>query len=86
MSPSMKVHVHWVNLMKKKIIQKCQSIKILKEKATKQRTHFLNHFAKQKGSMVKCLALGASLMCRTKKHIWSTIEIHFGIFWNLLHF
>jgi hypothetical protein len=51
MSPSMKVHVHWVNLMEKKIIQKCQSLKILKEKATKQRIHFLNHFSKQKGSM-----------------------------------
>jgi hypothetical protein len=27
----MKVHVHWMNLMKNQIIQKCQSLEILKE-------------------------------------------------------
>jgi hypothetical protein len=38
--PFMKVHVHWINLIKNQIIQKCQSLEILKEKATRQRTHF----------------------------------------------
>jgi hypothetical protein len=63
MSPSMKIHVHWMNLMKNQIIQKFQSLEILKERATKQRTHFLNHLIKKLclvGS--KCLALDASHM------------------------
>jgi hypothetical protein len=41
---SMKIHVHWMNLMKNQIIQKFQSLEILKEKATRQRIRFLNHF------------------------------------------
>ncbi len=36
----MKVHVHWMNLMKNQIIQKYQSLEILKEKASRQRIHF----------------------------------------------
>jgi len=36
---SMKVHVHWMNLMKNQVIQKFQSLEILEEKATRQRTH-----------------------------------------------
>ncbi len=32
MSPSMKVHVHWVNLMKNQIIQKFQSFEIKKKR------------------------------------------------------
>jgi len=43
----MKIHVHWMNLMKNQIIKKFQNLKILKERATKQRTHFLNHFIKK---------------------------------------
>ncbi len=42
--PFMKVHVHWINLIKNQIIQKCQSLEILKEKATRQRTHFFQLF------------------------------------------
>jgi hypothetical protein len=42
----MKVHVHWMNLMKTQIIQKIQSLKILKEMAVRQRIHFLNHLIK----------------------------------------
>jgi hypothetical protein len=38
----MKVHVHWVNLMKNQIIQQFQSLEILKERATTQKVHFLN--------------------------------------------
>ncbi len=37
---SMKVHVHWVKLVKNQIIQKFQGFQILKEKATRQRIHF----------------------------------------------
>jgi len=41
MPPSMKAqHVHWMNLMKNKIIQKFQSLEILKERVVRQRTHF----------------------------------------------
>jgi hypothetical protein len=62
---SMKVHVHWINLMKNQIIQKCQSLEISKERASRQRTHFLNHLTKTLCSMgSKCVALGASHMCK----------------------
>jgi len=44
MPPSMKVHVHW--MMKNQIIQKFQSLEILKKKARRQRTYFLNHLIK----------------------------------------
>jgi hypothetical protein len=43
MLPSMKIHVHWMNLMKNQIIQKFQSLEILKERAIGQGIHFLNH-------------------------------------------
>jgi len=46
LSHFMKIHVHWMNLMKNQIIQKFQSLGILKDKAAKQRTHFFNHLAK----------------------------------------
>jgi hypothetical protein len=32
---SMKIHVHWMNLMKNQVIQKFQSLEILEEKATR---------------------------------------------------
>jgi len=57
MPPSMKVHVHWMNLMKNQIIQKFQNLEILKERAARQRVHFLNHLIKKLCSMgSKCLA------------------------------
>jgi hypothetical protein len=46
MPPSMKVHVQWMNLMKNQIIKKIQSLEILNEKATKQKTHLKNHLIK----------------------------------------
>ncbi len=61
----MKVHVHWMNLMKNQIIQKYQSLEILKEKASRQMIHFLNNLTKTLCSMgSKCVALGANYMCR----------------------
>ncbi len=61
----MKVHVHWMNLMKNQIIQKFESLEILKERATRQRTHFKKHLIKKKCSMgSKCLALDVGHMCR----------------------
>ncbi len=33
MPPFMKIHVHWMNLMKNQIIQKIESLEILKERA-----------------------------------------------------
>jgi hypothetical protein len=47
MLPFMRVHVHWMNLMKNQIIQKFQNFEILKERVTRQRTHFLNHLIKK---------------------------------------
>ncbi len=41
---SMKVHVHWMKLVKNEIIKKFQSFEILKEKLIRQRIHFKNHF------------------------------------------
>jgi len=48
MPPSMKVHVHWMNLMKNQIIQKCSNFEILKERVARQKTHFFNHLTKKK--------------------------------------
>jgi hypothetical protein len=47
MPPFMKVHVHWMNLMKNQIKQKFQSLEVLKEGAIMQRTHFKNHLIKK---------------------------------------
>jgi hypothetical protein len=81
----MKVHVQWMNLMKNQIIQKCQSLEILKEKVARQRTYFLNHLTKKLCSMdSKYLTLGVGHCVRNnlaKKHVWLSIEIHFGIFY-----
>jgi hypothetical protein len=33
MSPSVKVHVHWMNLMKNQIVQKFQSLQILEKRS-----------------------------------------------------
>ncbi len=41
---SMKVHVHWVKLVKNEIIQKFQSLEILKKKAIKQGLFFKTIF------------------------------------------
>jgi len=63
MPPSMKVHVHWMNLMKNQIIQNFQSFEILNERTIGQRIHFKNHLIKKlcsRGS--KCIALDASRM------------------------
>jgi hypothetical protein len=43
----MKIHVYWMNLMKNQIIQKLQSLEILKERVVRQRTIFLNHLIKK---------------------------------------
>jgi hypothetical protein len=43
MPPSMKVHVHWMNLMKNQIIQNFQILEILKKKGYKAEDSFLNH-------------------------------------------
>jgi hypothetical protein len=47
------------------IIQKFQSLETLKERATRQRNHFLYHLIKKLHSMgSKCLALDAGHMCK----------------------
>ncbi len=73
MPPFMKVHVHWMNLMKNQIIQKFQNLEILKERAARQRVHFLNHLIKKLCSMgSKCLAWMQVTCARnnfTKKHV-----------------
>jgi hypothetical protein len=61
----MTVHVHWMNMMKNQIIQKFQSLEILKERIARQWTHILNHLIKKNSSTgSKCLALNASHMCK----------------------
>ncbi len=37
---SMKIHVHWVKLVKNQIIKKFPNLQILKEKASRQMIHF----------------------------------------------
>jgi len=65
MPPSMKLHVHWMNLMKNQMKEKFQfqNLEILKIRATRERTHFLNHLIKKICSMgSKCLALDVGHM------------------------
>jgi hypothetical protein len=50
-SLSMKIYVHYMNLMKYQIIQNFQSLQIWKEKATSQKDFFLNHLIKELCSM-----------------------------------
>jgi hypothetical protein len=40
MPPSMKVHVHWMNLIKNNYFIFFKNGEILKERAARQRTHF----------------------------------------------
>ncbi len=47
MPPFLKVHFHWMNLMKNQIIQKFQSVEILKERATRQKDSFFWPFDKK---------------------------------------
>jgi hypothetical protein len=81
---SMKIHVHWMNLMKNQIKQKFQNLEILKEMATRQMTHFLNHLIKKLCSMGSNVCLKIQVTCArnnfSKKHVWLSIETHFGIF------
>jgi hypothetical protein len=42
----MKIHVHWMNLMKNQIIQKFQSFEILKENDCKENDSFFYHLTK----------------------------------------
>jgi hypothetical protein len=61
--PFIKIHVHWMNLMKNQIIQKNLSFENLNKRATMQRIHLKNHLIKKLclvGS--KCLALNVGLM------------------------
>jgi hypothetical protein len=65
MPPSMKVHVHWMNLMKNQIIQRFQNLEILKERVTRQKIHLKKHLIKKLCSMSsKCLTLDAGHMCK----------------------
>ncbi len=57
----MKVHFHWMNLMKNQIIQKFQSLEILKERAARQKTHFKNHLIKNYVQWVQM----SSFRCRS---------------------
>jgi hypothetical protein len=36
-----------MNLMKNQIVQKCESLEILKEKVTRQKIHVLTHYKKK---------------------------------------
>jgi hypothetical protein len=51
--------------MKNQIIQKFQSLEILKDKVTRKMTDFKNHLTKQLCSTgSKCIALGVDHMCK----------------------
>ncbi len=84
MPPSMKVHVHWMNVMKNQIIQKCQNLEILKERVAKQKTHFFNHLTKNYVQWAQYDQLQVQITCArnnlAKKHLWLLIETQFGTF------
>jgi hypothetical protein len=79
-----------MNLMKNQIIQKFKSFEILKEKVGRKKAHFFNHWTKTLCSMSsKISALDAGHMQENnivKKHVWLSIETHFGILWDLCVF
>ncbi len=79
MSLSMKVHVHWVDLMKNQIIQKFQSLEIWKERATNQRIHFLTIW---QNNVFNGFKLYVQVTCvgnnPARKHVWLSLETHFG--------
>jgi hypothetical protein len=58
---SMKIHVHWMNLMKNQIIQKFQSFEILKEKGYKENDSFFYHLTKKMFNRFKI----SGLKCRS---------------------
>jgi hypothetical protein len=59
---SMKVHVHWMNLMKNQIMKKFQSFE---RKGCKAKDSFKKPFDQKLCSMgFKCLALDAGHMCK----------------------
>jgi hypothetical protein len=61
---SMKIPIHWMNLMKKKIIKKIQSLEFFKERATRQNIHLKNQLIKKKMfNVFKIVSLDASHMC-----------------------
>jgi hypothetical protein len=67
MPPFMKVHVHWMNLMKNQIIQKFQSLEFLKKRVARQRTHFKNHLIKKLCSIFKMFSI------RRRSHVQEII-------------
>ncbi len=75
MSLSMKILVHWMNLMKNQIIQKFQNLGILKERATRQKTHFKNHLIKKK--MFNGFKM-SSFRCRSHVHEIILLKNIFG--------
>jgi len=62
MFPSMQVHVHWVNLMKKQIISKLQKLEILNQKAIKEFFLFCHLVNCLYSFSSKFIALGANHM------------------------
>jgi hypothetical protein len=63
--PCMKVHVHYMNLMKNQIIQKFQNLEILKERVVRQMINFFNHLIKNLCLMgSNYLAFDGFHMCR----------------------
>jgi len=64
MSPSMKVHVHWVNLMKKSNHTKILKSWNFERKGYKTKDSFFNHLAKKSSMGSKCSTLGVGHMCR----------------------
>jgi hypothetical protein len=73
----MKLHVHWMSLMKNQIKQKFQSLQILKERVVRQKTHFKNHLIKKSRLMgSKCLALDAGHMCKKQSYQKTCLVVH----------
>jgi hypothetical protein len=70
----MKVHVHWMKLMKDQIIQKFQRFEILNKKLTRQRTHFKNHLIKKCSMGFKVF----NIRCRSHVKEISTPKNMFG--------
>jgi hypothetical protein len=62
--PSMKIHVHWMNLMKNQIKQKFHGLEILKERLQGKVFIFRPFHKKIMFKGLKCLVLDVGHMCR----------------------
>jgi len=82
---SMKVYVHYMNLMKTKLYKNFKVFKLWRKGLQRKRIIFKNHLSKKlcsRGS--KCLVWGACHMCKKKSCQKTCLVVHWNSFLNFL--